>query len=72
MVRVDFVWENEYGDERQTWATNIGQYSSNAPETLPNWIAANHIKLEPVNGEVVKKVLFSEISCYTITEVENV
>jgi len=69
MVRVEFTWENEYGDERKTWATNIGQYTSNAPETLPEWIAANHVTCDPP-GEKVAKVLFSEVSCYTITEVD--
>jgi len=70
MVQVQFTWENEYGDERKTWATNIGTYGSSDPDSLPEWIASNHITCEPPGPEKVKRILFSEISCYTITEVK--
>lgn len=70
MVRVEFTWENEYGDERTTWATNIGQYTSNDPDSLPEHIAANDIHFSPPNGENARRVLFSEITQYTITEVD--
>ena len=70
MVRVEFTWENEHGDERTTWATNIWQYSSNNPDSLPNYIAAHHMKFQPPAGENVKRVLFSEVTQYTITEVD--
>ncbi|ASR77436.1 hypothetical protein SEA_PARADIDDLES_208 [Streptomyces phage Paradiddles] len=70
MVRVEFTWENEYGDERTTWATNIGQYTSNNPDSLPEYVAAHHIKFEPPGGENVRRVLFSEITQYTLNEVD--
>lgn len=70
IVRVDYTWVNEYGDERKNWVTNIGQYRSTDPDSLPEWIAANEIKFDPPGTEKVAQVLFSEISCYTITEVK--
>lgn len=72
MVRVEFTWENEYGDERQNWVTHVGSYYSSAPETLPNYIASNHVVLEPENGEKVSRVLFSEVTQHTILEVKSV
>lgn len=72
MVRVNFTWVNEHGDERQNWVVNIGNWSSNDPDALPAFIAENHIKLEPVNGEEIHRILHTEIACYTIVEEINV
>lgn len=72
MVRVEFTWENKYGDRRCNWVTHWGNYYSSNPDGLAEYVAANHVVLEPESGEKVKKILYSELSQYTILEVKSV
>lgn len=73
MVRVNFTWENEYGDERRSWVTHVGDYyHSGSTDKLAEYVAANHVPLKPQSGEKVKKILCSEISQYIILEVKSV
>lgn len=70
MVRVEYTWENEFGTEHTTWVTHMGVYFSDSPDSLPEYIAAHHMKFTPPNGEKVKRMLFSEITQHTLTEVK--
>lgn len=73
MLRVEFTWENKYGDERKNWVTHVGgYYHSGSIDKLAEYVAANHVPLEPESGEKVKKILYSEISQYIILEVKSV
>lgn len=72
MVRVEFIWQNEYGDKRNNWVTHIGNYyHSSTPEKLAQYVAANHVSLEP-KDEKVAKILSSKICQYTVLEVKSV
>jgi hypothetical protein len=70
MVRVSYAYENMQGDTRKSWSTWIGTCKSSDPSTIPNWVASEVIELNP--GEPIKRMLFTEISSHTITEVKNV
>jgi len=72
MVRVNFTWQNEHGDERSNWVTNIGTWLSNDPDGLPQYIAENHVRLEPVNGEEIHRIIHAEIVSYTLEEAIDV
>jgi hypothetical protein len=70
MVRVAYSYENMYGDVRESWTTWVGSCKSNQPSSLPQFVATEAVKFDP--GEDIKRVLFTEISSYTITEVKDV
>jgi hypothetical protein len=69
MVRVAYSYENEYGDTRSSWTVWIGECKSRDKKSIAEWVASEVIEFDP--GEKIKRVIHSEISNYTITEVND-
>lgn len=70
MVRVNYSYENEYGDRRDSWAVSVGLVTSENPGTIEEMIdwCASQMEFNP--GEPVKRIIFTEVALYTVNEVK--
>ena len=70
IVRVNYTYENEYGDKREAYACAAGLATTNdhTPEELMEWVATR-IEFNPPN-DTIKKLLHTELAMYTYNEVK--
>jgi hypothetical protein len=76
MVRVDYDYENEYGDGRKAWGAWVGELTSDGKASdiqLATWAAENIVipKMAPPDNDMVRLVSTS-ITTYTVNEAKNV
>ena len=72
VVRVDYDYENEYGDRRSAYTVYAGEASTvtDTPEQLAKWLA-NQLELSPPNDDL-KRLINRRMTLFTYNEVENV
>lgn len=76
MVRVDYDYENEYGDTRKAWSAWVGEITCDKPrrDALIVQYAVDNIiapKINPPNNDMVR-MISSKVTTYTINEVKSV
>lgn len=76
MVRVDYDYENEYGDGRKAWSAWLGEVTCAKPQSdafIVQYAVDNIIvpKIQPPDNDMARMVSY-KATTYTINEVKSV